>query len=130
MPPRVTVLSGDAKVGINQDSSIFSKIAGGEPVVPVYPSEGSVALPEGLGIAVNSKHMDAVMKFVAFVTSAEGQAAMQDGDDTDFFFIPVIDGVKPKGGRKTDINFIVLDDQTAASHEAEWKQWYKANFAQ
>jgi iron(III) transport system substrate-binding protein len=124
------VMTGDAKVGINQDSSIYSEIASGESVVAVYPSEGSVALPEGLGIAANSKHMDAVMKFIAFVTSPEGQAAMQAGDDTDFYFIPVIDGIKPKGGRKTDINFIVLNDETAAAHEAEWKQWYKENFAQ
>jgi iron(III) transport system substrate-binding protein len=124
------VLTGDAKVGINQDSSIFSKIASGEPVVAVYPSEGSVALPEGLGIASNTKHMDAVKKFIAYVTSPEGQAAMQDGDDTDYFFIPIIDGVKAKPGRKTDISFVVLDDKAAAPHETEWKQWYKDNFAQ
>ena len=124
------VLTGDAKVGINQDSSIFAQIAGGEPVVAVYPKEGSVALPEGLGIAANSKHMDAVNKFIAYVTSAEGQAAMQDGDDTDYFFIPIIDGVKAKPGRKTDISFIILDDTVAAAHETEWKQWYKDKFAQ
>ncbi len=120
---------GEAKLGINQDSSIYSKMAGGDPVIAIYPSEGSVALPQGLGVAVNTKHMDAVMKFIAFVASAEGQAAMQDGDDTDFYFIPVIDGVQAKGGRKTDINFVVLNDEAAAAHEAEWKQWYKDNFA-
>ncbi len=124
------VLTGDAKVGINQDSSIFAEIAGGEPVVAVYPKEGSVALPEGLGVAANSKHMDAVNKFIAYVTSVEGQAAMQDGDDTDYFFIPIIDGVKAKPGRKTDISFIILDDTVAATHETEWKQWYKEKFAQ
>ena len=41
------VLTGDASVGINQDSAIFSKIAAGEPVVAVYPSEGSVSLAAG-----------------------------------------------------------------------------------
>ena len=122
------IVVGQAKLGINQDSSIYSKAAGGDPVVAIYPSEGSVALPQGLGVAANTAHMDAVMKFIAFVTSAEGQAAMQDGDDTDFYFIPVIDGVQAKGGRKTDINFVVLNDETAAVHEAEWKQWYKDNF--
>jgi iron(III) transport system substrate-binding protein len=124
------VLTGDAKVGINQDSSIFAQIAGGESVVAVYPKEGSVALPEGLGIAANSKHMDAVNKFIAYVTSPEGQAAMQDGDDTDYFFIPIIDGVNAKPGRKTDISFVILDDKVAAAHETEWKQWYKDHFAQ
>ena len=122
------LLTGDAKVGVNQDSSIISKVQSGEPVVAIYPAEGSVALPEGLGISAKSKHMDAVRKFIAFVMSPEGQAAMQDGDDTDFYFIPVIEGVKAKAGRTTDIKFVVLDDQAAAAHETEWKQWYKEHF--
>jgi iron(III) transport system substrate-binding protein len=122
------VLTGDAKVGINQDSAIFAKIASGEPVVAVYPSEGSVALPESLGISAKTQHMDAARKFIAFVTGADGQAAMQSGDDTDFFFIPVIQGVNAKPGRKTDIPFVVLDDKVASAHETEWKQWYKDNF--
>ncbi|MDR3470977.1 MAG: extracellular solute-binding protein [Devosia sp.] len=122
------VLTGDAKAGINQDSSIFAKIASGEPVVAVYPSEGSVALPESIGISAKTKHLDAAKKFIAFMTGTDGQAAMQDGDDTDFFFIPVIDGVKAKPGRKTDIPFVVLDDKSASAHETEWKQWYKDNF--
>jgi iron(III) transport system substrate-binding protein len=121
------VLTGDAKVGINQDSSIIAKQVAGEPVVAVYPSEGSVALPEGLGIGAKSQHMEAVAKFIAFVTSPEGQAAMQDGDDTDFFFIPVIDGVKPKAERPA-VTFITLDDKVASEHETEWKQWYKDSF--
>ena len=82
------VLTGDAKVGINQDSSIFAKIASGEPVVAVYPSEGSIALPEALGISAKTKHMDAVRKFIDFVTSPEGQAAAMNGDDTRFLLHP------------------------------------------
>ncbi|HEY4200365.1 MAG TPA: extracellular solute-binding protein [Devosiaceae bacterium] len=121
------VLTGDASVGINQDSAIYSQIAAGEPVVAVYPSEGSVALPEGLGISAKTQHMDAVRKFIAFVGSPEGQAAMQDGPDTDFFFIPLIEGVPAKATRP-DINYIQLDDKTASAHETEWKQWYRDNF--
>lgn len=123
------VLAGDAMVGINQDSAIIAKQVAGEPVVAVYPKEGSVALPQGLGISSKTQHMDNVMKFIAFVTSAEGQAAMQAGDDTDFYFLPIIDGVKAKAARP-DINFIVLDDKAAAAHETEWKQWYRDTFVQ
>ena len=122
------ILSGDAKLGINQDSSIIAKMVAGEPVVAVYPSEGSVALPASIGVGAKTQHIDAVKKFVAFMTSPEGQAAMQDGDDTDFFFIPVIEGTKAKAGRKTDINFVVLDDAAASAHETEWKSWYKEHF--
>jgi iron(III) transport system substrate-binding protein len=121
------VLTGNASVGINQDSAIYSQIAAGEPVIAVYPAEGSVALPEGLGISAKTQHLDAAKTFIAFVMSPEGQAAMQDGPDTDFFFIPVIDGVTPKATRPT-INYIQLDDKTAAANEAAWKQWYKDSF--
>jgi iron(III) transport system substrate-binding protein len=124
------VLTGDAQVGINQDSAIFAKIAGGEPVVAIYPTEGSVALPEGLGVSAKTKHMDTVTKFIEYVTSAEGQAVMQDGKDTDFFFIPIIKGVNAKPGRATDITFVHLDDKTASTHESEWKKWYKDTFVQ
>jgi iron(III) transport system substrate-binding protein len=124
------VLTGDAKLGINQDSSILAQIAGGEPVIAVYPAEGSVALPEGLGISAKTQHMEAVRKFIAFVMSAEGQAAMQNGDDTDFYFIPIVAGVKPKVERDPNIKFVLLDDKTAAAQEVAWKQWYKERFAQ
>ena len=122
------ILTGDAVVGINQDSGIIAKAKAGEPVVAVYPTDGSVALPIGLGISAKTKHMDAVKKFIAFVTSAEGQAAMQAGDDTDFFFMPIVEGVKPKVERPADIKFLMLDDAKAAMNEADWKQWYKAKF--
>ncbi|UCI08235.1 ABC transporter substrate-binding protein [Mesorhizobium sp. B1-1-8] len=124
------VLTGDAAVGINQDSAIFAKIAAGEPVIAVYPSEGSVSLPQGLGISAKTQHMDAVRKFIEFVTSADGQAAMQNGDDTDYFFIPIIKGVNAKPGRETNITCTHLDDAVASAHESEWKQWYKDKFVQ
>ena len=92
------ILTGDASVGINQDSAIFAKIAAGEPVIAVYADRWRVALPESLGISAKTQHLDAATKFVEFVTSAEGQAAMQNGDDTDFFFIPIIDGRHRQAG--------------------------------
>ena len=116
------ILTGDALVGINQDSGILGKIKAGEPFAVVYPTDGLVALPAGLGVSANTKHMDAVKKFIAFVTSADGQAAMQNGDDTDFYFLPVIEGVKPKVERPKDIKFIVLDDVKDSVGEKEWKQ--------
>jgi iron(III) transport system substrate-binding protein len=122
------VLTGDAKVGINQDSSIISAKAAGEPVAAVYPPGGSVALPQGLGISAKSQHLDTAKKFAAFVLSAEGQAAMQNGDDTDFFFIPVIEGVNPKPGRDANVELVHLDDAAAAAHEVAWKQWYREQF--
>ena len=90
--------TGTAKAGINQDSSIIAKMVAGEPLVAVYPSESSVVPPQGLVIGAKSQHMEAVAKFIGFVAGPERQAATQDGDDTDFCFIPVIDGVKAREG--------------------------------
>jgi iron(III) transport system substrate-binding protein len=124
------LLTGNAKVGIAQDSATFAKAAGGEPLVEVYPTEGVVATPSSIAISAKSAHADAARKFLQFVLSEQGQAAMLDGDDADFFFVPVVKGVVAKPGRKTDINFIILDDKIAVAHEAEWKKWFRDNFVQ
>ena len=127
-PLNKSMLTGDAKVGFAQDSSTYGKIASGEPLAVVYPSEGSVALPAGIGMAAQSKNTAAAAKFIEFTLSKEGQAAMQDGDDTDFFLMPIINGIAAKKGRATDMKFVYLDSAAAGAKEAEWKKWYKENF--
>lgn len=122
------LLTGNAKVGIAQDSASFSKIAAGEPLAVIYPTEGVIALPSSIGVSAKTKNLEAAKKFVAFVLSKEGQAAMLNGDDADFFFVPIIKDVPAKPGRRTDINFVYLDDKVASDHEVEWKKWYRDNF--
>ncbi|MEA2783309.1 MAG: iron(III) transport system substrate-binding protein [Rhodospirillaceae bacterium] len=122
------LITGNAKVGIAQDSATFSKIAAGEPLTAVYPTEGVVALPSSIAASAHSKNLDAARQFIEFVLSPEGQAAMMDGDDADFYFLPIIRGVSAKPGRKTDINFVYLDDGVASAHEVEWKKWYRDTF--
>lgn len=122
------LLTGNAKVAIAQDSATFSKIAAGEPLMAVYPTEGVVALPSSIAASAQSKNLDAARQFIEFVLSHEGQAAMMDGDDADFYFVPIIKGVTAKPGRKTDINFVYLDDAVAGAHEVEWKKWFRENF--
>jgi iron(III) transport system substrate-binding protein len=122
------LLTGDAKVGIAQDSATFSKIAAGEPLMSVYPSEGVIALPSSIAASAKSQNLDAARQFIEFVLSPEGQAAMEDGDGADFYFVPIIKGVNAKPGRKTDINFVYLDNAVATAHELEWKKWYRDNF--
>lgn len=122
------ILTGDAKVGINQDSSIIAKMRAGEPVQVIYPKEGSVALPQGFGISAKTKHMDEVKTFLAFIFSKEGQAAQSGGEDTDMYYIPVMQGIAAKGNRPTDINFIELNDKVAGANETAWKTWYRDTF--
>ncbi len=122
------LLTGDAKVGIAQDSATFSKIAAGEPLTAIYPSEGVVALPSSIAVSAKSQNLDSAKRFIEFVLGPDGQAAMMDGDDADFYFVPVIKGVTAKAGRKTDVNFVYLDDAVASAHEVEWKKWYRESF--
>lgn len=127
-PLNKAMLTGDAVAGFAQDSSTYAKIAKGEPLAVVYPTEGSVALPSGIGMGAKVKSADAAAKFIEFALSKEGQAAMQDGDDTDFFLAPIVKGVEAKKGRKTDINYIYLDGKAAGAKEADWKKWYRDSF--
>jgi iron(III) transport system substrate-binding protein len=122
------LLTGNAKVGIAQDSATFSKMAAGEPLTVVYPTDGVIALPSAIALGAKSATKDAAKQFIAFVLSKEGQAAMLAGDDADFFFVPLINGVAAKPGRKTDIAFVFLDDKQASAHEVEWKKWYRDRF--
>lgn len=122
------LLAGNAKAAITQDSATFAKIAAGEPLASLYPADGVVATPSSIGISAKTANLEAAKDFITFVLSREGQAAMQAGDDSDFFFVPLIEGVKAKPGRTTDINFVVLDNATASAHETEWKAWYREQF--
>ncbi len=122
------LLTGNAKLAITQDSATFGKIAAGEPLVSLYPSDGVVATPAAIGISARSANVEAARQFVAFVLSAEGQKALLDGDDSDYFFVPLIEGVAAKPGRTTAIPFLLLDNAKAALNETAWKTWYRENF--
>jgi iron(III) transport system substrate-binding protein len=122
------LLTGNAKVAITQDSATFGKIAAGEPLASLYPSEGVVATPSSIGISSRTANAEAARSFVTFVLSAEGQKAMLAGDDSDYFFAPIIEGVSAKPGRTTNIPFVLLDNARAAANETAWKSWYRENF--
>ena len=122
------LLTGDLKAGFSQDSSTYAKIGKGEPLAVIYPSEGVVALPAGIGMSAKTGNAEAAAKFIEFALGKDGQAAMQDGDDTDYYLAPIVNGVAAKKGRATDIKYVYLDGATAGAKEAEWKKWYKDNF--
>jgi iron(III) transport system substrate-binding protein len=123
------VITGDAKVGIQQDSAIYQLIAKGEPIQAVYPTDGVVALPAAAGIAKASKHEDAAKQFIQFLLTPEAQNAMVNIDSGDSFFAPVITGVKGKGARVDNTaSWTVLDDAVAGQNEIAWKQWFRDQF--
>ena len=124
-----TLISGDAAAAIQQDTSIYDLIAKSEPIQIVYPSDGVVALPSSLGISTATKQEDAAKAYLQFVLSTEGQQAMLTTDGGDGFFAPVVKGIQGNGKRVDNTaTWLILDDNTAAAHESEWKQWFHDKF--
>lgn len=123
------LITGDAALAIQQDTSIYALIDQKEPVSVVYPSEGVVAIPSSAGIASNSKHEDQAKAFVQFLLTKDAETAMLTAEGGDGFFAPVINGVKGKGARLDNTaSWQILDDKTASDNETEWKQWFRDQF--
>lgn len=124
-----SLITGDAALAIQQDTSIYALIDQKEPISVVYPSEGVVAIPSSAGIAKTSTHEDQAMAFIQFLLTKEGETAMLEAEGGDGFFAPVINGVKGKGARVDNTDtWQILDDKTASANETEWKQWFRDQF--
>ncbi len=123
------LITGDASLAIQQDTSIYALMDKKEPVSIVYPSEGVVAIPSSAGIAKTSTHEQEAKAFIQFLLSKEGEEAMLTTEGGDGFFAPVIEGVKGKGARVDNTSsWHILDDKVAAANETEWKQWFRDQF--
>jgi iron(III) transport system substrate-binding protein len=124
-----SLVTGDASVAIQQDTSIYALIDQKEPVSIVYPTEGVVAIPSSAGIASTTQHEDDAKKFIQFLLTKEGDAAMEQTDGGDGFFAPLIKGMKGKGARVDNTStWQILDDAKASANETEWKQWFRDQF--
>jgi len=123
------LITGDAGLAIQQDTSIYALIDQKEPVSVVYPSEGVVAIPSSAGIAAISSHEDQAKAYIQFLLTAEAEKAMLQTEGGDGFFAPVINGVKGKGARVDNTaTWQILDDKTASANETDWKQWFRDQF--
>ncbi|TCR85262.1 extracellular solute-binding protein [Rhizobium sp. BK376] len=124
-----SLITGDASVAIQQDTSIYALIDQKEPISIVYPSEGVVAIPSSAGVARTTQHEDEAKKFIQFLLTKEGENAMEQADGGDGFFAPLIQGVKAKGARVDNTSsWQILDDARASANETEWKQWFRDQF--
>ncbi|NTJ68479.1 extracellular solute-binding protein [Agrobacterium rhizogenes] len=124
-----SLITGDASVAIQQDTSIYALVDKKEPISVVYPTEGVVAIPSSAGIARTTTHEEDAKAFVQFLLTKDGNAAMEQTEGGDAFFAPLIQGVKAKGARiDNTATWQVLDDKAAAANETEWKQWFRDQF--
>jgi iron(III) transport system substrate-binding protein len=123
------VISGDAKVAIQQDSAIYNMMAEGEPVEIVYPRRALTAIPACAGISAGTRHEAEARAFIRFLLSRKGQEAMLTTTGDDGYFAPIIKGVQGKGHRLDNTaGWQLLDRQVADNHEKEWKRWYHDRF--
>ncbi len=74
------LISGEYLAGFPISSSVLPMIAdSGGLVRYVYPRDGTVVLPRGIGIAAGAPHPATARLFLDFVLSAPGQAAVAQG---------------------------------------------------
>ena len=72
-------VDGEYAVGVSYEDPCVSLIEDGATNVKlVYPEEGSVWLPSGVGIVKNAPHMENAKKFIDFLISDEGQKLLAE----------------------------------------------------
>ncbi|GAC1338856.1 MAG: ABC transporter substrate-binding protein [Acetobacteraceae bacterium] len=98
----------------------------GEPIVPVYATEGTPLLSGQAAVMVAAPHPNAARLFASYVFSAEGQQLMADSGNLRSFNA----GVKPKPGQTplADIKLLRTDPNELAAAADEVKRRYAEIF--
>ncbi len=119
------VVSGEKAVGIIVDYMANRSKKEGAPVEFVYPSEGSPAITEPVGLLKTAKNKKAAQAFIDFILSAKGQElAAQIG------YTPIKEGVKAPEGLKAigDIKSMDIDMATLFKSREEDKNHFSSIF--
>lgn len=103
------VVSGEKAYGIVADFMANRSRKDGAPVTFIYPSEGSPAVTEPIGLVKNAKHKKAAQAFIDFVLSRKGQELAAS-----IGYTPIKEGVAAPEGLKsiTDIHVLSGDVTT------------------
>jgi len=98
----------------------------GEPIEPIYPSEGTPSISSGAGVIVDAPHPNAARLLIAWLSSRDGQQLLVD---TDWFrsFDP---DVKPRAGMKpiSEITLMTADPSAQEKAVEEVKKKYEEYF--
>jgi iron(III) transport system substrate-binding protein len=73
-----SVARGEYAITVTGEMNIGKKIAAGDPVAYVLPSEGTGRRLEGSAILANCKNLDSAKKFIDFMTSKEAFQIVRD----------------------------------------------------
>jgi len=126
------VQTGAHLVGLAQDAPYYAAKATGAPLAMVYPKSGVTLLPGEIAINLQSKHLAAAEAFVNYILSPAGQNVMvHDPNDGDSYYTPIIAGVRPLPGVKTNgVPYQGLNYVWAGAHAPDIKQWFHAHVVQ
>lgn len=115
------VLAGKKACGIVVDYLALRDKANGSPIDFIYPSEGSLAVTEPIGIVKNTPNEELAKVFVDFILSDEGQkATAQIG------YTPIKSGIKAPDGFKSadEIKNLTYDlSELAASKDSDKEEF-------
>ena len=68
--------NGEYPVGLSLEYAAYEYVQGGAPVELVYPEDGTVPQPEGMGIIKGAQHPEAARKFEDFITRRDVREAI------------------------------------------------------
>ncbi|MDE2604887.1 MAG: extracellular solute-binding protein [Burkholderiales bacterium] len=122
---------GQIDVAVVQSSAAVG-FASKNPALRVVLPQPATALPSNLAIGVHAvgANRDAARRFVAFVLSPAGQAALQQGDaEADSNYMPLVAGVKPTAAAAAlpAVQVQRLDPTQWGPREAAVDAWFTAH---
>jgi iron(III) transport system substrate-binding protein len=117
------VADGEFSVGLTLEKTAIEYVKNGSPVKIVYPSEGTSAVPDGVGLIKGSKNTENAKKFIDFVISYDYQDIMAK----QLSRRSIRDDVASPQGlpQLADIKFVDYDFNWAASNKADLLQQFK-----
>lgn len=117
------VADGEFSVGLTLEKTAIEYVKNGSPVKIVYPSEGTSAVPDGVGLIKGSKNTENAKKFIDFVISFDYQDIMAKQLSRRSIRSDV---ASPSGlPQLADIKFVDYDFDWAASNKADLLQQFK-----
>lgn len=125
-PPK-KVAQGERPVMVDGSEYVVLKMAdAGEPIVPVYATEGTPLLSGQAAVMAAAPHPNAARLFASYVFSTEGQQLMADAGNLRSFNAGV--KLKPGHAKLTDIKLLRTNATELAAAGEEVKRKYAEIF--
>lgn len=121
------VADGTCLVGITLEETALQRIAAGDNIALVYPSDGTSCVPDGTAVVLGAPHEANAIRFLEFTLSPEVQRLL----GSRFFRRSVrVDAAAPESlPALSEINLVNYNPRWAAEHREEiltmWDGWMK-----